>query len=164
MIDRSRVLDIGIDRSIGIRHKPRSITDAVSIDRIRHKVILRVTQRQPPEGVIRRKPACRKVHDVVVLAGESMTRAIYGCCPVRRFLRYVYGRKFIGARGLEQHVIARLAASENGGPAVDRRDIGSREDLECDERQPNADEDALHDIQDDSSPEHDGEHPFARIS
>jgi hypothetical protein len=136
-------------------------------------VILRIPHRQRPECIIRREPACRKVHDVIVLVGELLARAIYGRGPVYRLLRYVYGRKFVGARGFEHHAIARLAASENGGPAVDRRNIGVHDNLGRDESQYAANDDSLHDIRengsiehedtDDGSPDHDSEHPFACI-
>ena len=164
MACRNSVLDANVDGTVGIRNEAGAIADAVSIDRIRHKVILRIAHRQRPEGIIRRESACRKVHDVVVLAGQLLARAIYGCRPVHRLLRYVYGRKSVGARGFEQHAIAKLAASENGGPAVDRRDLGVHDDLGRDESQHAANDDSLHDIRDDGSLEHDGEHPFACIS
>jgi hypothetical protein len=161
---RSGVLDINVDGTVGIRNEAGAIADAVPIDRIRHKVILRVTHSQRPECIVRRELSCWEVQDVVVLAVEFVARAIFGRRPIHRLLRYVYGRKFVGARGFEQHAIAGLAASENGSPAVDRRDIGVHENLGRDERQHAADNDALHHVRDDGSPEHDGEHPFACIS
>ena len=86
-----------------------------------------------------------------------MARAIYVRRPVHRLLRYVYrARKYLGARGSQQHAVAGLAASEHGDPAVDLRDIGVREDLERDERQHAADDDALHDVRDDVPPPQEG--------
>ena len=97
------------------------------------------------------------------MAGKILACAIYGRRPEHRLLQYVYGRKFVGARGFEQHAIARLAASKNGGPSVDRRDIGMHDNLGRDEIQHAANDESLHDNPDDGSPEHDGEHPFASI-
>ena len=105
------------------------------------------------------------MHDVVELAGELLARAVYGRRPVHRLLRYVYrAHKYSGARGAQENTIAGLTASEHGGPAIDLCDIGVRENLERDERQNAANDDSLHDIRDDGSPEYEGEDPFARIS
>lgn len=104
------------------------------------------------------------MHGVVVLAGELLSRAIYRRGPVHRLLRYVYSRKFVSARGFEQHAIARLAASKNGVPAIDRREISVYEYLGGDESQHTANDDSLHDVRDGVSSEHDGEHPFGGIS
>src|SRR5450759_2664126 len=158
MTCRNCVLDVDIDGTVGIRNETGAITDAVSIDRIRYKVVLHIAHRQRPKCTIRRKLSCWKVHEVIVLAGELMVCAIYGRRPVHRLLRYVYGRKFIGARGAQKNVIARLAASENGGPAVDCRDRGVEEN-DCREKCQQSPHDySLHYICDDGSPEHDGEH------
>ena len=175
MACRSGILDMNVDRPVGIRNEAGAIAHAISVDRIHHKVIFCITHRQRPECIIRRELACLKVHDVVVLAGELLTRAIYFRRPIHRLLWQVYWtKKCFGARGSEQDAMAGLAASENGGPAVDLRDIGTRENLKCDERQHSPNDDPLHDIRengsiehedsDDGSPEHDGEHPFASIS
>ena len=50
---------------------------------------------------------------------------------------------------------AGLAASKNGGPAIDRRDIGVHENLGRDERQHAAD-DALYDVRNNSPLKHKG--------
>ena len=143
MTCRSCVLDIDVDGTVGIRNETGAIADAVSIDRIRYKVVLHIAHRQRPECTIRRKLSCWKVHEVIVLAGELMVCAISGRRPVYRLLRYVYGRKFIGARGAQENVIARLAASENGGSAVDCRDRGVEENVCRDASQHAANNDAL---------------------
>ena len=52
----------------------------------------------------------------------------------------------------------------HGRPAVDLRDLGFRENEYRDERQPGTDQDALDDIQEDGSFQHeDGFHTQARI-
>lgn len=52
------------------------------------------------------------------------------------------------SRGAQENAIAGLAASEQSGLAVDLCDIGVAENLERHERQPDADEETLHDVQD----------------
>ena len=59
-------------------------------------------------------------------------------------------------RLVKKHAIAGLAASVHGGPAVDLRDISVRDDLERDESQHAADDDALHDVRDDVPPPQEG--------
>jgi len=76
MACRSAVLKVNVNGPIGIRREPGAVTDAEPVERIRHKVISRIPHRNRPEGLIRRKPAGRKVHDVVVFSGERMARAI----------------------------------------------------------------------------------------
>jgi hypothetical protein len=161
----SGALDVNVDGTVGIRNEAGAIADAVLIDRIRHKVILDITHRQRPECIIRREPTCRKVHDVVVLAGELLARAIYGRRPAHRLLRDVYrAHKYYGARATQKNPIAGLATSMYGCPPVYFRDVGVRKNLKRDERQHTANDDSLHNIRDDGSPEHGGEHPFACIS
>src|SRR5262249_8684980 len=41
MTCRSGVLNVDVDGAVGVRHKARAITYAVSVDRIRHKAISR---------------------------------------------------------------------------------------------------------------------------
>jgi hypothetical protein len=79
-------------------------------------------------------------------------------------VREMWPRIDIGTRGAQENAITRLAASEDCGPAVDRRDIGVRDNLGRDESQHTAKDDSLHAIRDDGSPEHDGENAFACIS
>ena len=55
-----------------------------------------------------------------------------------------------------KHAVAGLAASVHGGPAVDFRDIGVCEDLERDERQHAADDNALYDVRDDGPSNEEG--------
>src|SRR5689334_20467250 len=87
---RSSLLNVNVDRTVGGLHEARSVADAVSIDRIWHKMILRGTHSQRPECIVRRKPACRKVHDVVALSGERMARAIGVRPPIHGLLWYVH--------------------------------------------------------------------------
>ena len=151
MACRSGVLDVNVDGAVGVRNETGAITDAVAVDRIWHKVILRVAHGERPECIVRRKLACRKVHDVVVRSGELMACAIDVRRPVHRLLRYVYGLEIIGTRGAQKDAIARLAASENGGPAVDFRDIGVEENVGRDEREHGANNDALHHVRSNGS-------------
>jgi hypothetical protein len=62
-----------------------------------------------------------------------------------------------GTRGAQKNAIAKLAASENGRPAVVRRDLGIHENECRDRRQDNAGNDALHNIGDYVPPEEQGE-------
>src|SRR6476661_4821371 len=54
---RSGVLNVNVDRTIGIRLEARTIADAVAIDRVWHKMVFRTTHSQRPEGLVRWKPA-----------------------------------------------------------------------------------------------------------
>src|SRR5690349_21412320 len=95
------------------------------MDWIWHEAVFRITHGQRPEGMIRRELPGREVQEVGVPAVQCVSGAIFARRPVHRFLRYVYGsQKYDGAGGPAQYVIAGLAASEHGGPAVDFRDIG----------------------------------------
>src|SRR5580658_3657851 len=86
---------------------------------------------------------------VVVRSEELLARAVYFRCPVHRFLGYVYwARKCLGASGSEQDTIPGLAASVHGGPAVDFRDVGVRDDLERYERQHAACDNSLDNVRD----------------
>jgi len=152
MARRSGVLDVNIDRAIGVRYESGTIAYAVPIDRIRHKVIPRIAHGERPECIVRRELSCRKVHDVAVLARELLAHTIFVRRPVHRLLRHVYrSREFIGTGSAQENAIAGLAASVYGGPAVDLRDIGVRDDLERDERQHATNDDTLHDVRDDVS-------------
>jgi hypothetical protein len=114
----------------------RASSNAVPIDRIRHKAIPRIAHGERPERIVRRELSCWKVHDVIALAGELLTCAIYCRSPVHRLLRYVdWARKCLGASGSVQGTVAGVATSVHGGPAADLRNIGVRDDLERDERQ-----------------------------
>jgi hypothetical protein len=149
---RSRILDVNIDRAVGVLHETGTIADAVAVKRIRNKLIFRVPDRERPERIIRRKPACREVHDIVVRSGKLLARDIDLRRPVHRLLRYIdRSRKRDGARATHKDPIAGLAASVHGRPAVDLRDVGSREKEDRDKRQTGADQDALDDIQEDGS-------------
>jgi len=87
-----------------------------------------------------------------VRPGERMAGLIHFRRPVHRLLRYVdRARKSDGARAAQKDPIAGLAASINGRPAVDLRDVGFRENEYRDKRQPGTDQDALDDIQEDGS-------------
>src|SRR5215813_11203662 len=76
MTCRSGVLNIDVDRAVGVRHKAGAITYAVSVDRIRHKAISRIAHSQRPECIVGRKAARREMHHVVVLSVERMARTI----------------------------------------------------------------------------------------
>lgn len=150
MACRSVVLDVNGDGAVGIWNETGTVANAVPVDRIRHKVIPRIAHGERPERIVRRELSCRKVHDVAVLAGELLARAIYFRCPVHGLLRYVdWARECSGARGSVQDTIAGLAASVHGGPAVDLCYISVRDDLEGDEGQHPASDDALHNVRED---------------
>src|SRR5215472_1978676 len=152
MACRSNVPDVNVDGTVGIRNEPGAVADAVPVDRIRHKPIPRIAYGERPEGMVRRELSRRKVHDVVVRTGQPLARAIYSRRPVHRLLRHVnWARKCQGARASQQSAIAGLTASVHGGPAVDLRHIGVREDLERDECQHATNDDALHDVRCDGS-------------
>src|SRR5580692_12354134 len=143
----SGVLDVNVDRAVGVRNKAGPITDAVSIDRIRHKAIFRITHRQRPEGIVRRKAARRKMHHVVVPAVESVARAIFARRPIHGLFRYVYwARKYLGACGSEQHAVTGHAASEKGDPTVDLRGLNPRDNLRRHETQNAAQDNSLDDV------------------
>src|SRR5689334_3037548 len=72
---RSSVLNVNVDRTVRVLREAGPIADAVAIDRIGYKMIFRSTHRQRPEGIVRRKSAWRKVHDVVALSGERVAPA-----------------------------------------------------------------------------------------
>src|ERR1700685_2131544 len=61
MACRSDVLDVNIDRAIGVKYESGTIAHAVPVDRIRHKVISRIAHCQRPERIVRRKLSCRNV-------------------------------------------------------------------------------------------------------
>src|SRR5215472_3371692 len=152
MACRSNVPDVNVDGTVGIRNEPGAVADAVPVDRIRHKPIPRIAYGERPEGMVWRELSRRKVHDVVVRTGQPLARAICSRRPVHRLLRHVnWARKYQGARASQQSAIAGLTASVHGGPAVDLRHIGVREDLERDECQHAANDDALHDVRCDGS-------------
>jgi len=143
----SGVLQVDVDGAVGILREARPIADAVPIDRVRHETLLLVSHGQRPERVVGRKTARRKVQDVVVLAGERVTPAINSRPPVHRLLRHVHrAGKDPGARGPCEDVVAGYAASEDRDPPVDLRGLDPREDLDRDDPQPGADEEALHQV------------------
>src|SRR5581483_1205645 len=152
MAGRSGILDVDLDGAVGIRNEAGAVADAVPVDPIPHEVISRIAHGERPERTVRRALSCRKVHDVVVLAGELLTRAVYFRSPVHGLLRYVYwAREFTGTCGSQEHAFAGFAASEHGGPAIDLCYIGVRDDLERDEPQHAANDDSLHYVRDDVS-------------
>ena len=90
-------------------------------------------------------------------SGELLARAIFVRRPVHRLLQHVYWTwEFIGARGAQENAVAGLAAFVHGGPAVDVRDVGVREDPERDKRQRTTDDDALHHVIDDGPSDYEG--------
>src|SRR5215468_6292207 len=133
--------------TVGVRHKAGAITYAVSVDRIRHKAISRITHSQRPESIVGRKAARREMYHVVVPAVESVARGIFARRPIHGLLRYVYwARKYLRARGPGQHVVAGHTASENGDPAVDLRGLNPCENLGREETQHNAYDKSLDDV------------------
>src|SRR5208337_2644982 len=154
----SNVLYVNIDRPIRVRNKPGAVAHAVSIDRIRYEVIMRVAHGERPECIVRRKSSWREVHDVVVRPGELLASAILVRRPVHRLLRHVYrSGEYDTTRAAQENAVAWLAAPVDGGPTVDLRDIGVCENPEGDECQYAADDDALHDVRDDAPPPQEGE-------
>ena len=146
MVCRSGVLQIDVDGAVGILREAGTVADAVPIDGIRHEVFFRVSHCERPERVVGRKTARRKVQDVVVLSGERVTHAV-SRLPVHRLLRHVHrAGKDPGARGPCEDVVAGYAASEDRDPPVDLRGLDPRENLDRDDPQPGADEEALHQV------------------
>src|SRR5215472_8781889 len=118
MACRSGVLDVNIDGAIGVRYESGTITYAVPIDRIWHKVISRVTHGERPECVVRREPACREVHNIIVRSRELLVRAICSRHPVHRLLRHVYRSGEYGTtRAAQENAVAGLAAFVHRRPA-----------------------------------------------
>jgi len=147
MACRSGALQVDVDGAVGILCEAGPIADAVPIDGIRHEAFFLVSHSQRPERLVGRKTARRKVQDVVVLSGERVTRAVNTRLPVHRLLRHVHrSGKDPGACGPCEDAVAGEAASEDGGPAVDPRRLDPREDLDRDDPQPGADEEALHQV------------------
>src|SRR5450755_4269685 len=135
----SGFLEVNVSRAVGVLRKTKAVADNIPIDWIRHKVIVCVAHSQRPERIVGRKTARREVHDVVA-------RARYARRPIHRLGGDVYGaRKYLVARGSQQHAVAGHAASVQGGPAVDLRDFGTPENLCRDEREHGTDNDALYD-------------------
>ncbi len=85
-----------------------------------------------------------------------MAYAILARRPVHCLVGYVYGRKFVSARRFEQEVIAGLAASQHGGPAVGFSDIGVHQKLGRNESQHTANDDALYDVRNNCPLQHIG--------
>ncbi len=142
---RGGVLDIDIHRAVRVCYEAGAIADEASIERIRHEAFFRVSHGQRPERVVGREPFRREVHDVIVLSGERVARAIYVRPPVHRLLRHVYrAGKYSGVRGPREHAVARQATPERGDPAIDSRNLDPRENLNRDKRQPEPDEEALY--------------------
>ena len=154
MACRSGMLDVNVDGTIGIRYEPGTITHAVPIDRIRHELILQVAHGERPECAIRRELSCRKVHDVVVMAGKHSARIIVVRVPVHSLLRHVdWAGEYGGTGPPQDNADAGLTAPVHGGPVVDLRDMGVRDDLERDETQHAANDDALHYVRENVPPE-----------
>jgi hypothetical protein len=147
MTHRCGVADVNVNRSVSVRNEAGTIADAVTVDRVRHKMIARIAQGERPKCIVRRKLSRLKVHDVVVVTGELLTSAIGGRRPIHCLLRDVDGaRKSLGAGGSDKNAVTRRAASVHGGPTIHRRDIGVRDNLKRDERQYTTGDDALDDV------------------
>src|SRR5215470_9417769 len=52
---RSRALNVDVNGTVSVRHQTGAIADAVPIERIRHKAIVRITHGQRPESIVWRK-------------------------------------------------------------------------------------------------------------
>jgi hypothetical protein len=79
-----------------------------------------------------------------------LARAIFLRHPVHRLLRHVYWSSELNVTGgAQENAVAEFAASVHGGPFVDLRDVGLRQNLERHERQHATDDDALHHVIDD---------------
>ena len=146
----SRALYSNVDGAIGALHQAGARADAGAIDGVAHHVPDHIGHGQRPEGLDRREVSCRKMQDVLVLAGEPPPRAVDGRRPVRRLLRHIDGGQVSGAGGPQEDAIAGLAACEGGAPPVDGRSHGFHhhvhDDLCREKRQHSAEDDALYDV------------------
>jgi hypothetical protein len=139
-------LNVNIHRTIGVWGQAGTIADAVPVEWIRHKVILRIPHRNRPECLVRREPSRREAQDVVERTGERAASAVGIRPPVHRLLRHVHraGEK-LGVRGAQEHPVAGLAQPIHGDPPVDPLGFDPGVNLSRDERQPEADQSALDD-------------------
>src|SRR5262249_55967418 len=104
---RRGVLKENIYGTVRVVCEVGTIADAISVERIRHEAILCTAHGERPERAVGREPACRKVHDVVVLAGKRVTGAIDVRPPIHRLFRYVdRTRKYLSVCGAQQHPVA----------------------------------------------------------
>lgn len=121
MAGRGGILDVDVDRTIGVLREARAVADAVSVNWILHHAAPGIAHGHRASRVIWWESSRRKMEHVVVLSVQPMAGPIHRHRPIHRLLRQIGRRNVLSACGLQKNAITRQAALQGGTPTVDSR-------------------------------------------